>query len=73
MQAIEGNHAFRLHNYLIQNAKGLYGLPGVSAPDFFGLWTVKIDYIVRWESAIGLPITSSVRTGFMSAIGPSRP
>src|SRR2546427_11154479 len=30
---IEGNHEFRLRKYLIQNARELYGLPGVSVAD----------------------------------------
>jgi Calcineurin-like phosphoesterase len=48
---IEGNHEFRLRKYLIQNAKELYGLPGVSVPDIFGLRALKIDYVPCHELA----------------------
>src|SRR5205814_2880828 len=41
---IEGNHEFRLRKYLIQNARELYGLPGVSVPDIFDLKRLKIEY-----------------------------
>src|SRR5689334_2077701 len=42
---IEGNHEFRLRKYLIQNAKELYGLPGVLVPDIFDLKKLKIEYV----------------------------
>jgi UDP-2,3-diacylglucosamine pyrophosphatase LpxH len=42
---IEGNHEFRLRKYLIQNARELYGLRGVSVPDIFDLKTLKIEYM----------------------------
>jgi Calcineurin-like phosphoesterase len=48
---IEGNHEFRLRKYLIQNAKELYGLPGVSVPDIFNLRGLKIDYVPCHELA----------------------
>jgi predicted phosphodiesterase len=48
---IEGNHEFRLRKYLIQNAKELYGLPGVSVPDIFDLAALKIDYVPCHELA----------------------
>ena len=34
---IEGNHEFRLRKYLIQRAKELYGLSGLSVPEIFDL------------------------------------
>ena len=42
---IEGNHEFRLRKYLIQNARELYGLPGVSVPDIFDLKRLGIEYV----------------------------
>jgi UDP-2,3-diacylglucosamine pyrophosphatase LpxH len=48
---IEGNHEFRLRKYLIQNAKELYGLPGLSVPDIFDLRRLKIHYIPCHELA----------------------
>ncbi len=41
---IEGNHEFRFRRYLIQNARELYGLPGVSVPELFGLRELGIEY-----------------------------
>src|SRR5204862_6845273 len=34
---VEPNHEFRLRNYLIQNARELYGVPGVSTPAILDL------------------------------------
>src|SRR5437667_6607708 len=48
---IEGNHEFRLRKYLIQNARELYGLPGVSVPNIFNLRSLKIDYVPCHELA----------------------
>jgi len=48
---IEGNHEFRLRKYLIQNARELYGLPGVSVPDIFDLKRLKIEYSACHELA----------------------
>jgi hypothetical protein len=48
---IEGNHEFRLRRYLIQNAKELYGLPGMSVPELFGLKELRIDYVACPASA----------------------
>src|SRR5438445_5233859 len=48
---IEGNHEFRLRKYLIQNARELYGLPGVSVPDIFDLKKLKIEYVPCHELA----------------------
>lgn len=42
---IEGNHEFRLRKYLIQHARELYGLPGLSVPDLFGLSQLDIEYV----------------------------
>ena len=57
---IEGNHEFRMRKYLIQNARELYGLPGVSVPDIFDLKRLKIEYAACHELAtiINSPITS---------------
>ena len=41
----EGNHEFRLRKYLLKNAKELYGLPGLSVPELFGLKDLKIEYV----------------------------
>ena len=41
---IEGNHEFRLRKYLIQNARELYGLPGLSVPEIFDLKRLGIAY-----------------------------
>lgn len=41
---IEGNHEFRLRRFLIQNARELYGLPGLSVPELFGLERLRIEY-----------------------------
>src|SRR5712664_582989 len=38
---IEGNHEFRLRKYLIQKARELYGLPGLSVPELFDLKRLK--------------------------------
>src|SRR5947209_81369 len=48
---IEGNHEFRLRKYLIQNARELYGLRGVSVPDIFDLKRLKIEYVPCHELA----------------------
>src|SRR5207253_10422988 len=48
---IEGNHEFRLRKYLIQNARELYGLRGVSVPDIFDLKRLKIEYVPCHEHA----------------------
>ena len=48
---IEGNHEFRMRKYLIQNARELYGLPGVSVPDIFDLKRLKIEYAACHELA----------------------
>src|SRR2546428_1462054 len=48
---VEGNHEFRLRKYLIQNARELYGLPGVSVPDIFDLKRLKIEYAPCHELA----------------------
>jgi len=48
---IEGNHEFRLRKYLIQNARELYGLPGVSVPDIFDLKRLEIEYAPCHEMA----------------------
>jgi predicted phosphodiesterase len=42
---IEGNHEFRLRRYLIQNARELYGLSGLSVPELFGLKDLNINYV----------------------------
>jgi predicted phosphodiesterase len=42
---IEGNHEFRLRRYLIQNARALYGVPGLSVPELFGLKALDIEYV----------------------------
>ena len=42
---IEGNHEFRLRKYLIQNARELYGLPGLSVPEIFDLKRLGIAYV----------------------------
>src|SRR5947209_1005966 len=42
---IEGNHEFRLRKYLIQNARELYGLPGLSVADLFDLKQLRIEYV----------------------------
>src|SRR2546427_573770 len=41
---IEGNNEFRLRKYLIQNARELYGLPGLSVADLFDLKQLRIEY-----------------------------
>lgn len=48
---IEGNHEFRLRRYLMQNARELYGLPGLSVPDIFDLKRLRIEYIPCHELA----------------------
>src|SRR5437667_3838140 len=48
---VEGNHEFRLRKYLIQNAKELYGLPGVSVHDIFDLRRLEIEYVPCHEQA----------------------
>jgi len=42
---IEGNHEFRLRRYLIHNARELYGLPGLTVPELFGLKKLGIEYV----------------------------
>ena len=42
---IEGNHEFRLRRYLIQNARVLYGVSGLTVPELFGLRDLAIDYV----------------------------
>ncbi len=42
---IAGNHEFRLKRYLIHKAKELYGLPGLSVPELFGLEELNIEYM----------------------------
>lgn len=42
---LEGNHEFRLRKYLIRNAKELYGLPGLTVPELFGLKQLDIRYV----------------------------
>jgi UDP-2,3-diacylglucosamine pyrophosphatase LpxH len=42
---IEGNHEFRLRKYLIQRARELYGLPGLSMPEIFDLKRLGIEYV----------------------------
>lgn len=48
---IEGNHEFRLRKYLLQNAKELYGLPGLSVPAIFDLERLGIKYVACHELA----------------------
>jgi UDP-2,3-diacylglucosamine pyrophosphatase LpxH len=48
---IEGNHEFRLRRYLIQNARELYGVPGLSVPELFDLKRLKIDYVACHPAA----------------------
>lgn len=48
---IEGNHEFRLRKYLMQKAKELYGLPGLTVPDIFDLKRLRIEYIPCHELA----------------------
>jgi UDP-2,3-diacylglucosamine pyrophosphatase LpxH len=48
---IEGNHEFRLRKYLIQKARELYGLPGLSMPELFDLKRLKIEYAACHPSA----------------------
>jgi len=48
---IEGNHEFRLRKYLIQNARELYRLRGVSVPDIFDLKRLEIEYVPCHEMA----------------------
>jgi len=48
---IEGNHEFRLRKYLMQNARELYGLPGLSVEDLFDLKRLKIEYVACHELA----------------------
>ena len=42
---IEGNHEFHLRKYLIHKARELYGLPGLSVPELFGLKDLNIEYV----------------------------
>lgn len=42
---LEGNHEFRLKWYLIRKAKELYGLPGLSVPELFGLRELSVEYV----------------------------
>lgn len=48
---IEGNHEFRLRKYLLQKARELYGLPGLSVPDIFNLERLRIEYVACHELA----------------------
>src|SRR6266852_1968195 len=48
---IEGNHEFRLRRYLIQNARVLYGVPGLTVPELFSLKTLGIEYVACHPSA----------------------
>ena len=48
---IEGNHEFRLRRYLIQNARELYGLPGLSMTELFDLSRLRIEYVACHPSA----------------------
>jgi hypothetical protein len=48
---IEGNHEFRLRKYLIERAKELYSLPGLSVPDIFDLKRLDIEYVACHELA----------------------
>src|SRR3989454_2463867 len=48
---VEGNHEFRLRKYLIQNARELYGLPGLSVADLFDLKQLRIEYVACDELA----------------------
>src|SRR3989442_3735273 len=47
----EDNHEFRLRKYLIQNARELYDLPGVSVPNIFDLKRLEIEYVACHELA----------------------
>lgn len=48
---IEGNHEFRLRKYLLQHARELYGLPGLSVPAVFDLKKLGIEYVACPEMA----------------------
>ena len=48
---IEGNHEFRLRKFLLQNARELYGLPGLSVPELFGLKKLRIEYVACHPAA----------------------
>ncbi len=48
---IEGNHEFRLRRYVIQNARHLYGLPGLSVPELFELKRLRIEYVACHPAA----------------------
>ncbi len=48
---IEGNHEFRLRRYLIENARELYGLPGLSVPELFSADKLNIEYVPCHSSA----------------------
>ena len=66
---VEGNHEFRLRKYLIQNAKELYGLPGVSVPDIFDLRRLEIEYDPATSWPPNSPITLSAWAISTSATG----
>jgi hypothetical protein len=42
---IKGNHEFRLRRYLIQNARVLYGVPGLTVTGLFNLSRLDIEYV----------------------------
>lgn len=42
---IEGNHEFRLRQYLIRKAQALYDLPGLSVPELMRLDALDIEYV----------------------------
>src|SRR3989441_4697172 len=48
---IEGNHEFRLRRYMIQNARELYGLPGLSVTELFDLSRLRVEYVACHPSA----------------------
>lgn len=42
---VEGNHEFRLRKYIIDNAKALYGMRGLSVEEQLKLDELKIEYV----------------------------
>lgn len=60
---IEGNHEFRLRKYLIQNARELYGLPGLSIPNIFDLKRLDIEYVPCRELASNFTTRSETLRG----------
>lgn len=48
---IEGNHEFRLRKYLIQNARELYCLPGLSMAELFDLKRLRVEYVPCHQGA----------------------